>query len=172
MMKIILKAFAVLFVFALQVKADTSSVPQIKIQGESGVFVLPLDQPVATWAKIYGMGWHNEKIPTSMGWSMSWRFHRIEMAVTFTGSPLIATEVSISANEGQQPLSLAEATAIAHSLGLRNSKPDPNMEGAPLWSGDHISVRFLGGAELGNLTAIDMWTDKFPDPTGMMPEPE
>ncbi len=103
---------------------------------------------------------------------MSWRFHRIGMAVTFTGSPLIATEVSISANDGQQSLSLAEATAIAHSLGLRNSKPDPNMEGAPLWSGDHISVRFIGGAEVGNETAIDIWTDKFPDPTGIMPEPE
>jgi hypothetical protein len=46
------------------------------------------------------------------------------------------------------------------------------MEGAPLWSGDHISVRFIGGAELGNETAIDIWTDKFPDPTGIMPEPE
>src|SRR5260221_5543863 len=103
---------------------------------------------------------------------MSWRFHRIGMAVTFTGSPLIATEVSISANDGQQSLSLAEATAIAHSLGLRNSKPDPNMEGAPLWSRDHISVRFIGGAGVGNETAIDIWTDKFPDPTGIMPEPE
>ena len=47
-----------------------------------------------------------------MGWSISWTLQRVAIDATFTGQPLVATEVGITAKEGQRTLSPAEAAAI------------------------------------------------------------
>jgi hypothetical protein len=125
---------------------------------------------LTAWTKIYGMGVHNSDIPATFGWSMAWRFQRALVA-DFTGQPLIATRVTISANKGQKSLTLAEVAEIARTLGLRNRQSDPNMDGAPLWPGDHLSLRYLDLKEPSfEETAIEIWTDQ--DPTGGLPQEE
>ncbi len=167
----ILLAF-ILTLAALRDLAEASPLAvQIKIQREKGLIMLPLNQPLSAWTKYYGMGYHNADVPALMGWTMSWTFHRVTMAATFTGQPLVATRVAFGPKEGQFELTLKEATVMANRLGLLKSQPDPNFEGAPLWPGEHINVRF-SKEKLTGFTMIELWTDKFPDPNGNLPEPE
>ena len=170
-MRTILNILALLAICLPEAQAAGPVTVRITVQGESRSIVFPLNQPVGAWTKIYGMGFHNAEIPASMGWSMSWTLHRVAIAATFTGQPLVATEVAIIVNEGQRALSPAEAAAIAHSLGLHSSQPDPNMPGATLWPKEHLNLRYLY-VKASDQTALDIWTDQFPDPSGILPEPE
>jgi hypothetical protein len=140
---------------------------QIRLGGET--IVLPFDQPVSAWTKTWGMGFHNADIPASQGYALAWFFKRVAVAVTFTGHPLIATEVDIQANNGKPRLTLAEASQIAQTLGLGVQHSDPNMDGDPIWIGDHLSLRYFGDATQ-NIGSAEIWSDQFPDPSGTIPE--
>jgi hypothetical protein len=176
-MRLIHNILALLAICLPEAQAAAPGPVRITVGGESGSFVLPLNQPVGTWTKIYGMGFHNAAIPASMGWAMSWTFQRVTMFATFTGQPLVATEAGITPIEGQPGLSPAEAAAIAHSLGLNRSQPDPNMPGATLWPGEHLNLRYRyvetsGQSFLKSQSFLEIWTDQFPDPSGIWPEHE
>ena len=178
-MRVIHNILALLAICLPEAQAAAPGPVRITVWGESGPFVLPLNQPVGAWTKIYGMGFHNAEISASMGWAMRWTFQRVTMFATFTGQPLVATEAGITPNEGQPGLSPAEAAAIAHSLGLDRSQPDPNMPGATLWPGEHLNLRYRyvetfghtsGQSFLESHSFLEIWTDQFPDPSGILPE--
>lgn len=167
--RVMYNILALLAICLPEAQAADPAVVRITVEGESSSIVLPLNQPVGAWTRIYGMGFHNAEIPASMGWSMSWTFHRVAMTATFTGQPLVATEVGILPNDGQRAFSPAEAAAIAHSLGFHRSQQDPNMPGATLWPGEHFSLRYAKVTGTDQ-SFLDIWTDQYPDPSGIMPE--
>lgn len=135
---------------------------QIRVEGEPTPITLPFNQRLGAWTKIYGMGSHNPSVKL-LGYGIAWSLHRVEFVAVFTGQPLIATRVALSAREGQKALSPEEATQIAHSLGLKNKQSDPNMEGAMLWPGDALSLRYLSEEGLDE-TMVEIWSDQ--DRTG------
>jgi hypothetical protein len=166
MTKMRLQIISLLMLSALTILAPANTVA-IRLGGES--IVLPFDQPVAAWTKTWGMGFHNDGIPAYQGYALAWFFKRVAVAITFTGHPLIATEAEIQANEGKTRLSLEEASQIAKNLGLGVQHSDPNMEGAPIWIGDHLSLRYLGQPS-ENIGLLEIWSDRFPNPSGTIPE--
>jgi hypothetical protein len=154
-------ALVMLVSFTLHAQSSTPAIVRIRLAGESTPIALPFNQPLSAWTKIYGMGYHNPETP---GYGIGWKLHRVSFVTESTGQPRIATRVSIIAND----LTLAEATEIARSLGLRNRQADPNMDGTTLWPGDHLSLRYR--TEPGIETMIEIWTDQ--DPRGALPEEE
>ncbi|MBV8276707.1 MAG: hypothetical protein JO170_15810 [Verrucomicrobia bacterium] len=87
----------------------------------------------------------------------------MDLTAVFTGNPRIGTSAAIVAHSDQKPLSLDEVTQVAHSLGLKDRRLDPNSEGeAIVWTGSHIFVRCWidPRGELGSI--MDIWSDLDP----------
>lgn len=143
-------------------QANAPSTAQIRLEGEFTQMALPLNQPLRAWTNIYGMGYRNPAIP---GDTMTWWLPRVHLVVEITGKPPVATRVSLGAKSGQKQWSLPQAMEIAGSLGLKEKKADPNVNGAILWSGDHLSLRYLREPAL-HQTRVEIWTDQ--DPRGAL----
>ena len=124
---------------------------------------------VQAWLFTQRHGSHNSATP---GYGIAWSLHRVTFLAEFTGQPLIATRVALTAKEGQKPLTLVEATQIADSLGLATGRSTPNMEeeGTILWPGDHLSLRYIGSHPGLDETMVEIWSDQ--DPTGGLPPEE
>lgn len=96
---------------------------------------------MSDWEKVYGSN-HQTAIVNER--AKNWGIGRFWITGDFTGDPPVATRVRIASKDGEPDLTLAEAKQIVSSVGLVESKPDPDDSTFIDWGkqSDPISASF------------------------------
>jgi hypothetical protein len=93
------------------------------------------------WEKVYGAKYQTGLLNEH---AKNWDIGRFWITGDFRGEPAVAARVRIASKDGQPDLTLAEAKQIVRSIGLVDSKPDPDDASFIDWGkqADPISASF------------------------------
>jgi hypothetical protein len=114
---------------------------QKPLKGSLSKIYILLGKPLSDWEKVYGSNYQTALINER---AKNWEIGRFWITGDFTGDSAVATRVRIASKDGEPELTLAEAKQIVASIGLVESKPDPDDSTFIDWGkqSDPISASF------------------------------